>query len=131
MLLQCRLREELMLMGEYFLVPRAEIAHSLVMCRSDMVVQMGPAKASDIAASVWTIVPKKKEGIVVDIIVCIPDTQCFIHVCEVAIGKIFVSFGGIVGEDEVFGFGLLFISKAKSEAGRDTYPTVSASSCLV
>lgn len=49
--------EQLMLVGKDLLVPGTQVAHSLVMSTFDMTVEIRPAVACNIAATVRTIVP--------------------------------------------------------------------------
>lgn len=60
---------------------------------------------------VWTIVAEEKEGIGMDVLLSILDTQGLITLLEIGFGKIFKPFGGVVGEDNIFCFCLyIYIS---------------------
>lgn len=56
MIAQLLIREHLMFVCKDLLVPRAEIAHLLVMRSSDVAMQIRPAKAREIAVAIGTVI---------------------------------------------------------------------------
>ena len=55
---------------------------------------------------VWAIITEEKEGIGMDVFLGVLDAQGLITLLEIIFGEIFKAFGGVVGEDNVFCFGL-------------------------
>ena len=102
-LLRC---EQLMLMREDLLVPRAEVTHDFVMDIFDMVMEMWPAQAGLVTISIGAVVSKKDDGVGVYSIIRILDTQRIVCMCDLGLLKLFKSPGLIVGKDEVFCFRL-------------------------
>lgn len=51
--------EELMLVGKDLLVPRAQIAHLLMVDAANVTVKVGPAETGEVAGIIWTIVAEE------------------------------------------------------------------------
>ena len=60
MLAQLLLRKQVVFVGEYFLVLRAEAAHDLLVRSLDVIVQISPAQTGHIAFRVRAVVAQKK-----------------------------------------------------------------------
>lgn len=99
-LLQLLVGEQLVLVGEYFLVAGAEVAHALAMRRLDMAMQIGPAQAGKVARLVWTVVSQQEDGVTDNVLVCVLDADAAVGGGEVLVCVVFESLFGIVGEDD-------------------------------
>lgn len=102
--------KELMLMGEDFLVASTKITHQLAMLLFDMVMEMRPSQACDIAVSIGTVVPQKKDGVFEDDIFLILDPEGSVRSYKVRHGKLFVFLRSIVGEYHIRCFSLYLLA---------------------
>lgn len=78
MLLQFLIGKELMLMSKNLLVPRAQIAHLLMVGATDVAVQIRPAEAGKVAGIVRTIIAEKENSIADDVFVRKFDTNILV-----------------------------------------------------
>jgi len=100
MLFELLLREQFMLVGEDFLVPRAKIAHDLMMHSPYVAVQVWPTQTSNITTGVGTVVPQQQDRVFEDLGILVADAEVIVFLREVARHKIFVSLGCVVGEND-------------------------------
>ena len=56
--LELLIGEQLVFVCKHLLVPRAEIAHLLVVNRAHMAMEVGPAQPGEIAGRIGAVVPK-------------------------------------------------------------------------
>jgi len=103
---QLLVRIYLMLVSKDLFVPGAEVAHLLVVNRANMTVQVGPTKASEVAARVGAIIPEKKHRVPNNIFTCVLDPNTDVRGTEVVVRIFLVAPRLVVGEDDEFGLGL-------------------------
>lgn len=101
---QLILREELMLVREDLLVPRAQVAHYPLMRAPNMAMQVRPAHARDIARRVRAVVPEQEEGIFEDLGLLVCDAQIVVLLEEVGRFVLLVSLLILICEDHRRGF---------------------------
>ena len=102
--------EQLVFMGEDFLISCAQITHYLPMFRLDMTMQIWPPEASHIAFLVWTVVTEEKYCVFKNHVLLIFDAQIVLNLDEILILEIFVPSFGVVCENDKRRFGLLTVS---------------------
>jgi len=78
MLFELFFRKQFMLMGEDFLVPRAQIAHDLMMNGLDVTMQVWPTQTSYIATCIRTIVPEQKYSVFKDFGFLVTDAEVIV-----------------------------------------------------
>jgi hypothetical protein len=99
--LQFLIREQLMLVGEDFLVASAEITHALAMRRLDVTMQIGPAQPGKIARPVGTVVPQQEDGVADNLLVGVFDADVAVGGGEIAVCVGLELLVGIVGKDNI------------------------------
>ena len=87
-----------MLVCKDLLIPRAEIAHDLLMLCLDMSMQIRPAEACHLARRLWTVVPQQQDRILVDLVLLIFDAKIIIRLLKVRWRKVFISLLRLVCE---------------------------------
>jgi hypothetical protein len=97
--------KQVMLVSEDLFVFCTEIAHELLMCLADMMVQVRPAQACDIASRVWAVVPQYEQGVFADSSVGKPNTERCIRDCNIKVCKLSILLLG-PREDHKVGAGL-------------------------
>lgn len=99
MLVQLLIGEKLVLVSEDLLVPRAQIAHLLVVCCPHVAVQIRPAKRGDIARQIGAVVSQKQHRIAHDVLVCVADANVLVGASDVGWTVLVEPLGGVIGED--------------------------------
>jgi len=66
------------------------------MLTPDMLMQIRPTQASDIAITGWAIVSQKKDRIFHNISILVPDTDVLVCARDVRVFEVFVQFCGII-----------------------------------
>lgn len=88
-----------MLVRKDVLVPRAEVAHLLVVDGADVAMQVGPAEAGKVALVVGAVVPEQEDGVADDVLARILDADVVVGARDVAGRVVLVLFDAVVGEN--------------------------------
>ena len=88
-------------MCEHFLIARAEVAHLLVMHGSDVAMEVGPSPYSHIASRLWAVVMQEICRVSHDLWGLVFDTNVVISADKISIREVFISFRGIISEDNI------------------------------
>lgn len=107
---QLLVRVHLVLVGKDLLVPRAQVAHLLVVDGADMAVEIGPAETSKVAAGFGAVIPKQQHRVADNVFAGIPDADVLVRRSDITSLIVFEFFRGIVGEDDIGGVGLEHVS---------------------
>jgi hypothetical protein len=96
--------EQIVLVGEDLFIPGAQITHDLVMDALNMPMKIRPSPARNVACRVWTVMSQQYQGIIMDLLLLILDTEDVIRIVEVGFNIVFIALVPIVGENDVLGF---------------------------
>lgn len=72
------LGEQLVLVRENLLIPGTQVAHDLLMCSPYVSMQIWPSQTCNIAARVWTVVPKQNHCVLEDLLLLVADTHVIV-----------------------------------------------------
>ncbi len=61
-----------------------------------MAMKIRPAPARDVAAGVWTIVPQQQDGIIVYLLLLVPDSEHLVGFLEIAVDKFLIALRWVV-----------------------------------
>ena len=89
-----------MLVGKYFLVSRAQVAHHLVVHRFDMSVQVRPAVAGYVTTLIGTVVSQQQNRVVVNFQFLVLDAQCIVVLLEVGLLEVLEALGRVIREND-------------------------------
>lgn len=98
--LEFLVREELVLVCEDSFVPRAQVAHALLVGTLDVSVQIRPAETGEIAVAIGAVVSKEQDGIAHDVLLGVFDADVGVGSCEVGVGELLESFRRVCCEDD-------------------------------
>lgn len=96
--------EKVVFVGKDLFIPCAQITHDLMMDSLDMPMKIRPSPARYVACGVWTVISKQDQGIIMDILLLILDTQYFVYSVEVCFNVVLITLIRIVGEDDIVCF---------------------------
>ncbi len=104
--LQLLICEELVLVGEDFLVTRAEVTHLLMVNGAHMSVEVWPAKTCKIARRIWTVITEQQNRVPDNVLVGIANPDVAVSARGIGVCVLFVALCGVVGEDHERRWGL-------------------------
>jgi hypothetical protein len=100
-LLELAISEQLVLVRENLLITGTEIAHSFLVDRFDMAMEVWPAKPRKVAISIGTVVPQKENCVPNNVFVGVFDADIAVGRSEVLLGIVVEFLLGIIGEDHI------------------------------
>lgn len=72
----------------------------------DMAMKIRPAPARDVAAGVWTIVPQQQDGIIVYLLLLVPDSEHLVGFLEIAVDEFLIALRWVVRKYDMVSLGL-------------------------
>jgi hypothetical protein len=98
--------KQVVLMRENLLISCTEVTHNLVMQSLDVLMKIRPSKASNVAFLIGAVISQKQNSVFKNVWLFVFDPESVILSHKVCIREIFVSFRGIIGEDDMLSVGL-------------------------